>query len=94
MLQQTPGGHLSDALNLAEFGGVVAHLAALAMEGDGETVGLIANLLDEQQNRGVAVEDDGLVLLSVEIESLLAFGERGDGLCGESEFFKGAGGGV
>ena len=45
-----------------QSGAGLAFTAAQAVEGDGETVGFVANLLDQVQDRGMAVEDAGLVL--------------------------------
>ena len=43
MLQQATGGAFADAGNLTQFGRTVTHLAALAVEGDGKAVGLVAD---------------------------------------------------
>ena len=55
----------------------VAHLAALAVVGDGETVALIADLLHEVEDGGAAVEYDGVVLLTVDVDDLFALGDGG-----------------
>ena len=46
------------------------------------------------QYRRAAVEDDGLVLVAVEVDDLLALGDRGQGLRGQAEGFKGFGSGM
>ncbi len=58
----------------------VAHLAALAVVGDGEAVALVADLLDEVQDGRAAVEDDGVVLLAVDVDDLFALGDGGERL--------------
>ena len=77
-----------------EFGVAVAHFAALAVVGDGEAVGLVANALDEVQDRGAAFEDYGVVLLAVEVDDFFTLGDGREGLGGEAEGFEGGGGGV
>jgi len=62
--------------------------------GDGEAVRFVANALDEMQDRRAAVEDDGLVLLAVEVDDFFALGNGGEGLGGQPEGFEGFGGGV
>ncbi len=70
----------ADAGDSQQFTFAVAHLAALAVIGDGEAVALIANALDEMENRRAAVEDDGLILLPVDIDDLFALGDGGERL--------------
>ena len=77
-----------------QFAVAVAHLAALAMVGDGEAVALVADLLDEVEDRGAAVEDDGFVFLSVDVDDLFAFGDGGERLEGDAELFECRVGGV
>ena len=72
----------------SEFGVAVAHLAALAVVGDGEAVALVADLLDEVQHGRAAVEDDGLVLLAVDVDDLFALGDGGERLQGDAELFE------
>lgn len=80
--------------NVEQLGGAVAHGAALAVVADGEAVALVANHLDEVQHGRAAVEDDGLVLVAVEVDDLFFFGDGSEGLRGEAELFEGVGGGV
>ena len=47
--QPLPGAR-TDAGDGVELGVAVAHLAALAMVGDGEAVALVADILDEMQD--------------------------------------------
>ena len=68
--------------------------AALAVEGDGETVRLVANLLDEVQQRRMARQADRLVFLPEHVEDFLFLGDGGDGLVDDFEFLEGFGGGV
>src|SRR3954452_6616158 len=80
MLEQATGGALADAGNFAEFGGTVANLAALAMEGDGEAMGFVADELHEVQNGIVMIEDDGIIFLSADVNDFFALGDRGQWL--------------
>ena len=82
-----------------QLGVAVAHGAALAMVADCEAVALVADELDQMQNRRPAVEDDGLLLIAVEVDNLFALGDRGQRrLCeagrGKVERFEGLGGSV
>ena len=51
VFQESASGSLSDARNFEEFCGAVAHLAALAVKSYSETVRLVANELDQVQDR-------------------------------------------
>jgi len=64
------------------------------MIADGEAMALVADELDEMENRRAAVEDDGLVFVAVEIDNFFALGDGGQWLAGETERFEGFGGGV
>jgi hypothetical protein len=75
VLEQAAGGALANAGDLPQFGGAVANLAALAMEGDGEAVGFVADELHEVQNGIVMIENDGLVLLSADIDNFFTLGD-------------------
>ena len=46
MFQQTAGGGFAHPWDFSQLGGSVSYLAALAMEGYGEAMGLVANHLD------------------------------------------------
>jgi hypothetical protein len=94
VLEEALAGARADAGDGEEFRIAVAHLAALAVIGDGEAVRLVANALDEMQDRGAAVEDDGLVLLAVEVDDFFSFRDGGEGLGGQPEGFERGGGGV
>ena len=80
--------------DVEEFGGAVAHGAALAVIADGEAVALVADELDEMQHGRAAVEDDGLVFVAVDVDDFFFLGDGGEGLRGEAEGFEGVGGGV
>ena len=54
----------------------------------------IANELDEMKDRRAAVENNGLVLVAVEIDHFLAFGNGGEWLRGEAEGFQRLSGGM
>ena len=45
MFQQAASGRFAHAGNFAQLGGAVSHLAALTMEGHGEAMGFVADLL-------------------------------------------------
>ena len=72
VFQQALAGARADAGDGVEFGVAVAHLAALAVIGDGEAVGLVADLLDQVQHRRAAVEHDRVGLLAVDVDDLFA----------------------
>ena len=80
--------------DVVEFASAVAHLAALAVVGDGEAVALVADALDDVEDGGAAVKDDGVVFLAVDVDDLFALGDGGEGLGGEAELFEGFCGGV
>ena len=80
--------------DVEELGVAVAHGAALAMIADGEAMALVADELDEMQDRRAAVEDDGLVFVAVDVDDFFALGDGGQGLDGEAEGFESFGGGV
>jgi hypothetical protein len=73
-------GARADAGDIAKGSLRLALAAAQAMEGDRETVSLIANLLDEMQNGIVAVEDAGFVFLTIDVEDFFLLGNGGEGL--------------
>ena len=87
-------GLRADTGNGKNLGLAVAHGAALAMIADGEAVALVADELHQMQHRRMAVEDDRLLFVAVEVDDLLLFCNRGQRLRGQAEGFKGLGGGV
>ena len=90
--EELAGGGWADAGDIAESGLGLAFAAAEAVEGDGEAVGFVADLLDEVEDRVVAVELDGLVFLAVEVEDLFLFGDAGERLVDDGEGLEGFGG--
>ena len=94
MLEQALAGDAAYAGDGVELGVAVAHLAALAVVGDGEAVAFVADLLDDVQDGRAAVEDDGVVFLAVDVDDLFALGDGGERLRGEAELGEGVGGGV
>ena len=83
----TPGTSLKRRLGLA--------LAATqAVEGYGEAMGFVANLLDEMQHRRVAIENARLVFLAVDVEDLFFLGDAGERLIDDLQGLQGVGGGV
>ncbi len=82
VLEEALAGAGADAGDGVELGVAVADLAAFAVVGDGEAVALVADLLDEMEDGGAAVEDDGVVFLAEDVDDLFAFGDGGEGLEG------------
>jgi hypothetical protein len=80
--------------DIEKLGVAVAHGAALAMIADGEAVALVADELDEMEDRGAAVEDDGLVFVAVYVNNFFALGDGGEWLRGQPQGFESFGGGV
>src|SRR5574338_654141 len=68
MLEQARASCVSDSGNIEQFAMPVANLAPLPVIGDRESVSFIAHLLDQVQRRRVSVENDGILLLSVEVK--------------------------
>ncbi len=94
VLDEAVAGDGADAGDVVEFAGAVAHLATLAVVGDGEAVAFVADFLDDVEDGAAAVEDDGVVFLSVDVDDLFAFGDGGEGLSGEADLFERVGCGV
>jgi hypothetical protein len=80
VFEQAAGRADANPRNLEQFGGAVAHLPALAVEGDGEAVSLVADLLHEVQHRRVMVENNRLVFLSVDVDDFFPLGDSGQRL--------------
>src|SRR5271165_1082724 len=76
VLQQTSRGLRANSRDIQKFCLVVAHLAALAMEGHRETMRFVAHQLHQVQHRRVTVEHDRIVLLAVHVDNLFALGNR------------------
>jgi hypothetical protein len=94
VFEEALAGDGAYAGDFVEFAGAVAHLAALAVVGDGEAVGFVADLLDDVQDGRAAVEDYRVVLLAVDVDDLFALGDGGEGLGGEADLVEGVSGGV
>jgi hypothetical protein len=92
--EETLAGLAAYAGDVEEFGVAVPHGAALAVVADGEAMALVADHLDQVQDGGMAIEDDGLVFVAVEVDDFFFFGDGGEGLRGEAEGFEGVGGSV
>ena len=75
MPQEFLGRLVSNARNLEQFCGKLPPLAAGAMERDGEPMGLVADLLDQVQRRGVVIQHDGLILAPVGIKCFFSLGD-------------------
>ena len=85
VLEEALAGAGADAGDGVEFGLAVAHLAAFAVVGDGEAVGFIADLLDEVEDGGAALEDDGAIFAAEDVDDLFFLCDGGEGLGGEAE---------
>ena len=94
VLEQALAGAGANAGDVVEFGVAVAHLTALAVVGDGEAVGLVADLLDEMKDGRATLEHDGRVFLPVDVDDLFFFGDGGEGLGVDTDFGEGICGGV
>jgi hypothetical protein len=77
VFEETACGGFSDSWNLAQFGGAVADLAALAMEGYSEAVGFVANHLHQMQDGRMMVENDRIIFLAVDVDDLFSLGDGG-----------------
>src|SRR5271170_5445159 len=80
VFDEAGAGEHADSGNGEQFGGAIVHLAALAMLGEREAVGLVADALDDMQRRRASVEVDGVVCLDVEVNGLFALGYAGQRL--------------
>src|SRR5215470_20207357 len=80
VLQQTPRSAGAGAGNLEQFGRAIANRAVLAVKGHSEAVGLIANQLDQVQDRRVMIEGNRIALLAVDVENFFALGNGGERL--------------
>ena len=83
-----------DALDFSELRGEGARVAAVAMKGDGEAVGFVADGLNQLEHGRAAIEQNWFILVAKNLESLLAFGEGGQRLVEDPEGFQRGGGGV
>ena len=92
--EEFAGGGWADAGDFAEGGFGLPLGAAEAMEGDGKAVGFVANGLNQMENGRMAVELDGLVFLTVDVEDLFFFGDASERLVDDGQRFEGFGGGV
>src|ERR1039457_5577113 len=85
MFQQSPCCARANAGHFQQFGGPIPHLPALAVEGQGKTVGLIANELNQVKHRRVMVQRNRVFLLAVDVQDLLAFGDGSQRLIDDLE---------
>ena len=72
----------------------LAGAAALPMETHGETMGFVADLLDQMQDRGVSFQNDRFVLLAEDVENFFFFGDAGHRLIDDLQGFERLRGGV
>src|SRR5260370_16364910 len=68
--------------------------AAVAVESYGKAVGLIADLLDQMEDRRMMFQADRLILLPEDVDDFLLLGDTGDSLVDDFEFFQRRGGRV
>lgn len=85
MLEQTSSCTLAYAGDLKKFGRAVAHLAAFAMEGHGETMGFITNQLNQVQYWRVMIERDWIFLLPVNVQNLFTLRDGSQRLINDLE---------
>ena len=64
------------------------------MEGYGEAMGFVADHLHQMQDGRMMVENDGVVLLSVDVDDFFSLSDRGQRLVDDFEGFERLGGGV
>src|SRR5208283_4625535 len=64
------------------------------MEGYGETVGFVADLLHEMQDRRMMVENNRIIFLAVDVNDFFSLGDGGERLVDDFEGFERLGGSV
>src|SRR5580658_3983716 len=94
VFEKPPGRAFSYTGDFQQFGRTIAHLAAFAMESQGETVSFVADELDQVQHRRMVVERDRIFFLSIDVENLFALGDSCERLINDLERFQRLGGGV
>src|SRR5579859_64781 len=92
--EKTLGGFWSYAGNFEERGSGLTFGAALAMESDGETMSLVANLLNQMQDGRMPIENDGFVFLAKDVENFFFLGDAGEGLINDLQRIESLRGGV
>lgn len=92
--QQFLRGERADARNVVQGGTGLALAAAQTVEGDGEAMGFVADLLDEVEDRGVAVEHARLVFTAVNVKDFFFFCDAGQRLIDDLQGFESLGGGA
>src|SRR5438105_3936624 len=80
MAEQFLRGFQANAFNLGQLGRKRPAAAALAMEGDRETMTLVANLLNHAQNRRPAVQNNRLIFPAGNVDDLFLFRDARQGL--------------
>ena len=66
----------------------LAFAAALAMERNGKSVRLVANLLNQVQNGRVALQNNGFIFLAQNVKNLLFLRNAGNGLIDDLQRFE------
>src|SRR5579871_3613275 len=87
LAEKLAGGGWADAGNLAEGSVGLALAPTEAMESDGEAMSFVANLLDQVENRRMAVQFDGFVFLAIHVEDFFLLGDAAEWLVDDGEGF-------
>src|SRR5271170_3574639 len=85
VLDEAGASERADSWDREQLRVSVAHLAALAVIGDGKAVRFVANSLHEMQHWGAAVENDRIVFLAIEVYDFFPLGNGGKRLGGDAE---------
>jgi len=83
-----------DAGNFEQGGRGLSFASALTVEGYGEAMRFVPDLLNEMKNWRVAVESDWFVFLAVDVENFFFLGNAGERLVDDLERVESLGGGV
>ena len=92
--QELLRGARTNAGNTIQCGFCLARGAALAVEGYGKAMRLVANLLNEMKYGRMMLKDNGLVLLAEDVENFFFFGDAGERLVDDLQRVESLGGGV
>src|ERR1035438_2570035 len=80
MFEEPSRGRFAHSGDFAEFGRAITDLAPLAMERHSESMGFIADQLNQVEHRGMMVEHDGIVFLPVNVNDFFALGDGSERL--------------
>lgn len=93
-VQEFLRGARADAGDAVESGFGLARGTALAVEGYGEAMRFVADLLDEMKDRRMMFENEGLIFLSEDVQNFFFFGDAGHGLVDDLQRIERLRGGV